>query len=178
MLELKDISSDINLEKFNIDLLQESFPKEEYRDLNILKQYIKNKTIFYPKTIIQDNKPIGIFHYWQLEEYIYIEHFAISSKHRNNGIGEKCLSHLQQTIFRNKIIVLEVETPTSDIAIRRINFYKRQGFHLMNFKYYQPPYRKAYDRIEMKLMLNKETDNIHILNKIKDLMYLNIYNVH
>jgi len=178
MIELKDISSDIDLEKFNIDLLQKSFPKEEYRDLNVLKQYIQNKSIFYPKTILLDKKPIGIFHYWQLEEYFYIEHFAISSEHRNKGLGEACLSHIQQTILNNKTIVLEVEIPNSKIAIRRINFYKRLGFHLMDFEYYQPPYKKDYNQIEMKLMINKQIDKIHILNKIRNLMYLNIYNTH
>ena len=52
--------------------------------------------------------------------------FAVDPAQRNGGHGKNVLNHLCQLLQHP--IVLEVEMPEEEMAQRRINFYKRQGF--------------------------------------------------
>ena len=74
-----------------------------------------------------------------------------------------------------KPIVLEVERPIEEMAERRINFYKRQGFNLWENDYHQPPYRKGDDFLPMNLMvygdLSAEKDYEQVKNKIHKEIY-------
>ena len=176
MIQFKRINtSDEALYTFMEDLMKASFPKEEYRDLNELRSYTDNKTIFYNNIIMDGDKPIGFITFWDFDDFYYAEHFAIDPNLRNGGYGKKVMNALCLNI--EKPIVLEVEHPTEEIAERRINFYKRQGFELWENDYQQPPYRKGDGFLPMYIMAYGDLSKDKDYEKVKNRIYKEVYNV-
>lgn len=153
-LEFTTININFNLEGLSKALYFESFPIEERRDWQKIKSN-QQKEEFNFYGVSQDNEFIAIISVWDLLQFCYIEHFAVRKDLRNKGLGSNIL---QQIIKQyNKDFVLEVDIPNNDIAIRRTEFYLRNGFVLLQDKYIQPPYSKELPSVEMKIMTtNKE----------------------
>lgn len=174
MIALKKINkSNDPLYKYNENLIIESFPPNEYRDLSQQRDYTNNNRLFHPHIILWQNEPIGILNYWLFQTCCYVEHFAIDSKKRNLGYGAKALSLLKESI--NECIVLEVELPEDDVAIKRIYFYERAGFKLYDKEYYQPPYRKKDSYFPMRIMAYGNSINDEDFNQIKSTIYKEVY---
>lgn len=135
-----------------VSLYEQAFPIEERRESNEWITLCNNNPLFYPN-IISDEKNafIGILTYWRFDDFIYIEHFAISPSLRNMGYGSKALATFKNQISSTPII-LEVELPKTPIAIKRINFYKRLGFKLLPYDYKQPPYQINGEEIPLNIM--------------------------
>lgn len=156
-------------------LLTTSFPVDEYRDLQELREYTDTHPAFYCNIILDDTTPVGLVTYWDLGKFYYIEHFAIDPDQRNGGYGRKLLDYLAGLL--KKPIVLEVEHPTEEMAQRRINFYQRQGYALWNNEYFQPPYKAGFNELPMYLMvygdLNPDTD----FEMIKTQLHRIVYNI-
>lgn len=73
---------------------------------------------------------------------------------RGGGLGSKALAQMIEHIGNRKVI-FEVELPSNEIAMRRIDFYKRFNFTLWEtVPYEQPPYRKEDSWLPMLLMTN------------------------
>ena len=132
-------TSDVQHYKFMEELLVESFPPEEYRELEHLREYTDRIGNFHNNIIFDDDLPIGFITYWDFDGFYYVEHFATNPALRNGGYGKRTLEHLCE--FLKRPIVLEVERPVEEMAKRRINFYQRHGFTLWEKDYYQPPYK-------------------------------------
>ena len=77
-------------------ILVQSFPKNEYRDLDQQKENINRNALFNCNIIIDNEEPIGIINYWTFDSFCYIEHFAIDSTKRNQGYGRKVLEILKK----------------------------------------------------------------------------------
>lgn len=159
---------------YSENILVTSFPKDEYRDLTQQKEYTNSNALFNCHVITDNDKPIGIINYWRFNQFCYIEHFAIDSALRNQGYGKMVLELLKEKI--NKPIILEVEVPDTEIAIRRISFYKRTGLKLCNQPYLQPPYRKEDDFIPMRIMVYGSELNDDDFALIKSIIYKEVYN--
>ena len=108
-----------------------------------------------------------------MNEFFYIEHFAIATSQRNKGYGENTLQHITSTL--NKPIVLEVEKPDDHITQRRINFYKRCGFILHSYPYVQPPYRETDKPLPMFLMTFGEINMERMYEQVKRRIYREVY---
>ncbi len=174
MIALKRIiSSDSPEYQYMESTLTSSFPSDEYRLLDELRNYTSHKSHFYNNIILEENNPIGFITYWTLNQFYYIEHFAIDSTRRNAGYGKRVIQHTIN-LFQCPI-VLEVEIPKDTIAQRRISFYKQQGFILWKNTYTQPAYHSESKSIPMMLMaygeLNAKTD----FKRIKEQLYKEIY---
>ncbi len=131
-----------------LNLYINSFPLCERRDMSnheIALTYLDYHFDF----IIKDNNLVGIMLYWESENFIFLEHFAIVKELRNNGYGEKALNLLKE---KNKSIILEVEPLVDDITSRRVNFYKRNGFYLTNHHHVQLKYHKNDSDLILKIM--------------------------
>ena len=131
--------------------------------------------MFYNNIILENDVPIGIVSFWNFNDFYYIEHFAISPDYRNGGYGKKVLEYLNQQI--SAPIVLEVELPETEMSKRRINFYKRIGYKLIQEEYYQPPYRKQDNKLPMFLMVYDQNQEITDFTPIKKKLYKYVYNV-
>lgn len=160
---------------FVFQLLKKTFPYEERRDFweFITIFFLRKK--FHSNLIYLNHQKIGLLHYWNLPSFMYIEHFAIHPKWRNKKFGEKTLLHVINQ--QKKDIILEVEIPKKKDTntIRRISFYKRLGFVLLNNEYYQPSYHKSDHSVPLRLMVyKKSTSEINYLG-IKKELYKEVY---
>lgn len=52
----------------------------------------------------------------------------------------------------NKTIILEIDPPIDEIALKRLKFYSKIGFMLQEFNHIDPPYRKGYKGHSLKVM--------------------------
>lgn len=150
-IEIRRIRSTDATYAFVRQLLTTSFPPEEYRDLKEWERYTDEKEEFHNQVIVAQDKPIGLFSYWDFGAFAYGEHFAIDPQCRNHGYGRKVIEAICKQL--NKPLVLEVEMPDNELARRRIEFYRRQGFQLWESPYQQPPYQAGYPTLPMYLMV-------------------------
>lgn len=161
-------TADTALYNYMEQLMIQSFPPEEYRALEELRTYTDTKAEFHNNIILQDNIPVGLITYWDFGTFAYVEHFAIDPAMRNGGCGKQALNHLCQALASP--IVLEVEEPVEEMAQRRINFYRRQGFALWEKPYLQPPYKPGDGFLPMLIMaygdVHCDTDFEHIKKQI------------
>ena len=128
-----------------------SFPIDERREFASLVELLKSKRNFSLEAICRGDDVIGMLTSWQLNEWRYIEHFAIDASMRGQGVGRSVLkTFLMQ---QSSPVVLEVEPPVDDWSVRRVAFYRSLGFELhSNYKYVQPPYGEGLKAIELCLM--------------------------
>jgi len=134
------------------DLMTLSFSEKERRaceDLPLLTKY----EAFAIEAYFNYNSELEYFiTHWNLDKFVFIEHFALSHHLRGKGMGSNVL---RSFIDKKKCpIVLEVEPPVDSISRRRIQFYERLGFTLFHWKYQQPPYRQSDDFLDLLLMTN------------------------
>ncbi|MDL2265293.1 GNAT family N-acetyltransferase [Parabacteroides sp. OttesenSCG-928-G07] len=155
---------------------ENSFPEVERRDFQLVKELIDYSPLFKAYAFIKEHDYIGFLTAWYFDEFRYIEHFAIDSTIRNGGIGGKALAAF---ITQDDLpIILEVELPEDEMSRRRIGFYERFGFKLNSDVYYQPPYRKGEEKLEMRLMSLGDIDQgKDAFEKMKGLIYTHVYGV-
>lgn len=144
------LRSDISEAEFEalMQLYVEAFPPEERRPL----EEMPPADAAYRFYAIDG---CGLLSTWEFEDFTYIEHFAIRAELRGSGIGSAALAALRGNL------ILEVEPPhTGTTARRRIAFYKRNGFRLLNIAYVQPPYSKDLPSVELRLMVRGAISDI------------------
>lgn len=153
-----EISSNNLLIESVKDLYIESFPSDERRDFDEFLEILDNKSNdFHIMGGIIDGKLAGFITFWNFGKFIYAEHFAVQPELRGRKLGENFLEQLKKVATAP--VILEVEPPTYDMAIRRINFYLRNGLTLYpDFHYVQPPYDATKNAMELKLMSYPEVN--------------------
>lgn len=161
-----------------LDLYISSFPDDERREWNStidVDSFCRmNQRHFHIIDVFVDDKFMGFVSLWNFDNFIYIEHLAISHLSRNKGIGSFILKFLISEINNN--IILEVEPPIDDISIRRIEFYNRIGFSIIkNIHYIQPAYSDKRQPVALSIMThgNIQISDIsdHKLRLIKHYVY-------
>lgn len=155
-------------------ILKESFPVDEYRTYNGQKALLSNP--FYTIYVLPDSDEKDITAFiavWQFENFAYVEHFAVSSHHRNKKLGSKILNEVAKML--SCPLCLEVELPETDTAKRRIDFYKRNGFFFNDYTYFQPPFHKGKDPLPLAIMTYKESISKDEFEKIKAVLYREVY---
>lgn len=175
MIKIQQINTSHEYYPFVEALMQVAFPLQERRDASLQREITDNKPYFHCHIILKQDTPIGLLNLWKLENFHYIEHFAIHVRYRNKGYGQQVLLHLKKEI--KGLIVLEAEEPTDEITRRRIAFYQRQGFVLQDIPYLQPPYRKGDEWFPMKLMTLNGTDLISQFETVRDTIYKEVYKI-
>ena len=133
------------------DILEYSFPENERRDFDA--QLEKSKCPeFRTMTLSENGKLRGFLNFWELSDFVYLEHFAVAKELRGKGLGSELIRQLC-AICTGKTIVLEAEPPElNEFSSRRIEFYRRLGFHTNPFPYKQPPYRAGGEPVELVIM--------------------------
>ena len=176
MIILQPIStSDLQHYKFMEELLVDSFPPEEYRQLEQLREFTDRTGNFHNNIIFDDDLPIGFITYWDFGNFYYVEHFATNPALRNGGYGKRTLEYLCD--YLKLPIVLEVERPVEEMAKRRIGFYQRQGFVLWKKDYHQPPYKPGDHFLPMYLMVHGNLDPEKDYEDIKHKLHTVVYGV-
>lgn len=126
-----------------------AFPQAERREITGLIQQISIYECIV-NLIFADQKVAGFIIVWDLEEFVFIEHFAVEPNLRKLGIGEEAISVIR-TQFQ-KTVFLETEIPHDELSSRRIGFYERNGFRKLGRTYFQPSYDGIKPEVELILM--------------------------
>jgi ribosomal protein S18 acetylase RimI-like enzyme len=156
--------------KFSKELLEHSFPEDERPDFDVLISRNNPEYNFFIITENSENR--GIIGYWEFDNFIHIEHFAIDVKMRNSGLGGRFLNDFFAKT--SKLITLEVEVPDNEMSQRRIKFYERYGLHLNEYYYMQPSYKTKEFVMQQYIMSNKKL-TAEEFEKLKIMIYKNIY---
>lgn len=155
-------------------IMENSFPIDEYRTFEEQKALLCNpKYMIY---VLPDAGRIKAFlALWRFKEFVFIEHFAVNSRFRNQGLGSLMLRELFD-LFPCRIC-LEAEPPENDLATRRIDFYKRNGFFLNQLPYIQPSISKGRNPLPLLIMTTKGPVAKKEFYEIKSLLYKEVYHV-
>lgn len=157
------------------NLYIESFPLSERRPVEKMLDLYKGNSSFVISVTVEDEGIVGFLTYWDLGDFIFAEHFAISPEFRNGGYGGKVINLFIE--YANKPILLEVELPTTILSERRIGFYQRLGFKLWkDISYQQPAYHKDGGSIPMMLMTYGDLAIDKEMLEIRSKLYSIVYN--
>lgn len=155
-----------------IPLYEESFPEEERRPNTQLMKMIESKKEMHFTAIIHEGELCGLFVYWDFKDFFYLEHLAVFPAMRNRKIGEKVLAYLTEHL--KGLHLLEVEPPATEMAGRRIEYYRRNGYEVLHKEYIQPSYSKDKDALNLWIMGNAHSDLLpERIEKIKKEVYIN-----
>lgn len=133
-------------------LYTDAFPAHERRPWDaLLEKFSDCSNSFHITGIYSMGRIVGFISWWQMDNFRYVEHFAIHPFNRSAGIGAKAITRF---IGHGSPVVLEVEpADTGTMASRRIDFYSRCGFKPHpRFPYIQPPYAPGLPAIPLMLM--------------------------
>ncbi len=155
------------------ELMQNSFPENEYRGYDEQKKLLKNPLYKIWTQANENGDIIAFMAFWSFNDFIFVEHLAVSQLYRGKGLGTKMIQKITKNF--SKPIILEIEVPCDEFSIKRLNFYERLGFKPNDYKYCQLPLRKNDAVIEMIIMsYPKELSNKEF-EKIKSEIYKEVY---
>lgn len=155
-------------------LYLDAFPPDERREHSELEA-INSYSGYLFNAILENDKIAGILETWEFGTFRFLEHIAIVPDLQGKGFGSRVLhDYLIQSV---KPVFLEAEPPTDAISLRRVQFYLKSGFNIVDFDYTQPPYYPGKNSVPMVLMSNAslQPENIvEALKIIKENVYRNI----
>jgi ribosomal protein S18 acetylase RimI-like enzyme len=197
MLFFTRIEKSNEIPKEAITLYKESFPVEERRSIEQLSNvvdtdkrcrfnvvWIEDKGLPpQPKLLLQPNKQFaGFFIYWKLaspaeaadsgSSFFYLEHFAVNPQFRNKGIGAEVLKEEARSL--QGLRLLEVEPSTNELTARRIKFYERNGYQVLDKTYIQPSYSGSTPEIPLWIMGSQNLATTELkpyIKQIKTVVY-------
>lgn len=92
---------------------------------------------------------------------------------RNRKIGQQVLDWVKEHL--KGVRILEVEPAETEIACRRINYYQRNGYVVLDKAYLQPAYRKEGGEFPLWIMGNEVSQPAEVLKEqiqtIKEKVY-------
>ncbi len=173
---MKIMLTELNKKDFDkvYHILQESFPRDEIRTYELQKALLSNPIYKIYVVHTEDCQDIkALIAVYELDEFLFVEHFAVNAKYRNQGLGAMVLQELIKC--SDKMLCLEVELPTTDLAKRRIEFYKRNGLYFNDYSYEQPPLAPNQRAVELRIMSSGKRLSEQEFEKVKELLYTEVY---
>lgn len=154
-------------------ILEDSFPIEELR-IKEGQRNLLEKSEYSLCAIKGENGVVqGVIAYWELDDFLYIEHLAMKKEARNGGLGGKRLEEF--VLQMQKPVVLEVELPEGEMEMRRVGFYERLGFVYNEYPYLQPPLREGHQMLPLRLMTYPFGIEETTYERYKSLLYQYVY---
>ncbi|SHF31674.1 GNAT family N-acetyltransferase [Dysgonomonas macrotermitis] len=153
----------------------ESFPANERRPVLEMHHVMDEDKRFSVFLLVNEEEVrVGFVTIWDLNSFLFIEHFAISPEQRNSGSGSKAMQAL--IAGTKQPLVGEIELPgSSDFAARRYRFYEKLGFEIWDMEYAQPPYVEGYDSIPMLMLTYRDLNFPTDFEKVKNTIYKEVY---
>ncbi|MFR3331981.1 MAG: GNAT family N-acetyltransferase [Odoribacter splanchnicus] len=154
-------------------LYTEAFPVEERREIGQLEELLYAEPAMYFNAVECDGQFAGLFVYWDFGSFYYLEHLAVFAEMRNKKIGQQILDWVKEQL--QGVRLLEVEPAETEIATRRIHYYERNGYRILDRNYLQPSYVKGGKDFPLWVMGNESGQSAEVLNRqiqtIKDKVY-------
>lgn len=154
-------------------LMAASFPKDEYRTRDeqlALFDRPQYRVYLYRS---DEGELCGFAAIWSLGSVCFLEHLAVNPRLRNQGVGARILRELLG-LFGGRVC-LEVELPETELAVRRIGFYKRLGFTLNRYPYLQPAMSKGQNAVPLWIMTSWGSIVREEFESLRDLLYDEVY---
>jgi len=155
------------------ELYLNSFPPEERRTLKGLENQLLETGCSVISVWISQI-PVGLCILWEFDEFLFVEHIAVQPHLRGQKIGEKIMNQI--TDMSDNPVVLEIEPPLDEWSERRMNFYLRLGFQLLDVDYLQPSYTGSGPGYPMKLLANRPFAGAE-LRRFISMIYQRVYKV-
>lgn len=153
-------------------LLEEAFPVTELRQKEAQRALLAEEQ-YRLYGVRRDGSFGAVFAVWEIEDFLYIEHFAVAPEYRNGGYGGGLLDKLLAEKARP--VVLEVELPEDALTKRRIRFYERHGFVFNAYPYLQPPMRRGQGMLPLRFMTKPAAIEEKTYERYKDRIYKIVY---
>ena len=151
----------INIHDFNHPIFEafkalytSSFPIFEQRTIKQQEAAFSN-TNYHLTGYEENGNFIGFISYWEFNNYIYIEHFAINTHIRGKGYGTELLKNFIQ--LTDKIVLLEIDPIIDEVSEARLRFYKKCGFHENHHSHKHPSYRSEYSPHPLIVLTSQRT---------------------
>ncbi|MDE6320846.1 MAG: GNAT family N-acetyltransferase [Muribaculaceae bacterium] len=153
----KAVEADLDIIK---GLYEGSFPVEERRPWDDFAARALDGNPYFNVSVAQkDGRIVGFISTWRLPTALYVEHFAVDSAMRGQGIGGEMIDRLVASTTLP--LILEVEHPDNEMARRRIDFYRRHGFSVVEeVDYVPPPYGRNLPEVPMLLMSTRALEDV------------------
>lgn len=147
----------------------ETFPDDERRNENQFRSLFTHPKVRV-LSVLHELQNIGYLVVWELTNFVFVEHFEIFSEFRSMKYGSEILSHLFKQYTH---ILLEAEPADLGVdAERRISFYEKNGFRVIDKNYVQPCYETGKNPINLWLLANWQPDNTEwVKEEIYDVVY-------
>jgi len=152
-------------------LYEEAFPLQERRDWASLLGLLNHQDM-QVDLLAAEESPVGFIIWWEIQDWRFIEHFAISSEVRGKGYGAEVMRYYLD-VFEGKML-LEVEPAITPDACRRISFYEKMGLSLIDVAYRQPCYIEENRSYPMHLMAKPSfvaQDFKKLIGEVKNKVY-------
>ena len=142
-------------------LYTEAFPVEERREIGQLGELLHTEPAMYFNAVECDGQLAGLFVYWDFGSFYYLEHLAVFAEMRNKKIGQQILDWVKEQL--QGVRLLEVEPAETEMATRRIHYYERNGYRILDRNYLQPPYVKGGKDFPLWVMGNGSGQSAEVL---------------
>ncbi|MDR6552002.1 GNAT family N-acetyltransferase [Paenibacillus qinlingensis] len=165
----------VNEESFEevFELMQVAFPETEIRTYEGQRALLPHPSYRIDAERDDQGQLLGFLASWNWSTFRFVEHIAVNVAIRGGGIGKRMLMKYMSSA--STPIVLEVEPPTTLDATRRIEFYKRCGFHLNRFPYAQPPLREGQAMLPLHIMSYPNPLTESEFNPCKEVLFTEVY---
>ena len=149
-------------------IMEQSFPADERRKKEG-QQKLLDEEKYELLGVRNEGGLLAFLAVWEFAEFVFIEHFAVSEKARNSGIGGKMLEELARQ--KAGKVVLEVELPEDSLKKRRIGFYERHGFTFNKSPCGSCQHRNRFQRMSFRACAQNYTKVFIIMYVRNDKLY-------
>lgn len=156
-------------------LMEASFPPDEYRPYQAQKALLEKNCYEIYVLRSETGQVIALMAVWNLGDYAFVEHLAVDPACRNGGLGAQMLRQAADCF--QKPLCLEVELPETELAARRIGFYRRNGFFLNEYPYVQPALEADRQPIPLRIMTWGRPIDWAEFEELKKKIYTTVYNM-
>ena len=159
-------------------LMEEAFPSVERRTLQGEADILRRDDVCM-RVITEGGQVTAFMIWWELPTCIFGEHLAVLKGLRGNARGTTLLTLLKEISEREqKPFVLEVEPPQqSEQALRRLRFYRRNGFVFNDFPYKQQPLKTGDEPADLCIMSYRKGFTAQQFLPLKQDIYRTVYNL-
>ena len=128
--------------------MQQNFPREELRE-ELDAKAVFDDPAYAVYHLVKDGERVGFITLWEFDGFVFGEHFVIYEAYRNRGLGGEAIDAVTARFGK---MILEAEHPVSEIAARRLGFYRRHGFSVNPQPYFQPSYHAGEEDVPLALL--------------------------
>ncbi|KWW28918.1 MAG: hypothetical protein AUK63_1742 [bacterium P3] len=156
---------------FARDLFESAFPDEERPPFDELSK--RDSSRFHFLLLLSGDDPVGILTYWDFEDFVYVEHFAIDEEMRDQGFGKAAFLNFLSD--QHKQVLFEVELPHDEESEHRVEFYSSMGLCQNPQDYIQPSYRDPQRLVIPMLIMSKYELDDDAFDEMRDTLYREVY---